>query len=158
MFYTGLFFGLVMGVSLGWYGRRWKIMRQYRKTTATSPTPVPKQEPCYGHPWPPVPALRRKLPRPPQGHVWETTVSTNDSGHDILKVSLVNVSTEENVASMTRNLTVGEYRTYAHEYIEYAILKKETFNNELLQPILDWAYPVVNKIATGGQVTDYEIG
>ena len=152
---------LLLGVLIGssgtlgcLFGLRWFG----RHRTAPLLAPEDDQEPRYGHPWPPVSKLRQKLPTLPAGYVWETVVRTNKDGDDILDLSLMEVASEKVLARASRNLTMGRYETYASKYTKYPSLKKETFNNDLLQPLLDWAYPEANRVKSGGTVTDYKIG
>lgn len=125
-----------------------------RLPSLLQPNPV---ELKYGHPWPPVSELRKKLPPAPQGHAWETAVTTNDRGESILTLTLVNVLPATNVGSYRLNLTRDSYNTYASDYRAYSSIKDHTFN-KMLGPAIDWAAALSNKVESEGQTTDYRIG
>ncbi|QRY51804.1 hypothetical protein [Mycolicibacterium septicum] len=134
------------------------VMRQ-KKPAPTAIAPEPRKENLYGHPWPPVSSLRKKLPTPLAGHAWETVVTADRDGRNILTLTLLNLATESKVATRRVDLTHRKYgKTYAQEYRDYPILKKDTFNNDLIGPVVDWAQAAVNKFSNAGQVVDYQLG
>lgn len=113
----------------------------------------------YGHPEPPVSALRRAIPRAPTGYQWETKVTCDPStGHYWMHLALVDIATGENYASMKTNLTWGEYWSWAEGYRKYGGfgLDGSTFRNDLIGPVVDWATVTVNKF--GPEVTEYKLG
>ena len=100
----------------------------------------PDPEPLYGHPWPPVPAVVKKLPKLPAGFTWELFVEHDDVGKPWLTVSLVSVASGQPVATHKADLVrKNMYSTYAETYTRYAIIKDVTFNNDLILPITTWA-------------------
>lgn len=122
-------------------------------TVVTEPEP---REPTYGHPWPPIRELRKKLAPPPGDHRWQTKVWTNKTSGDIIcAITLVNIPTNTDGESYQLNMTTDKKypnspsldHTWAHEYRAYPGIKKSTFYSHFLGPAIDWSTAVVNKIA-----------
>ena len=104
-------------------------------------------------------SLRKKLPTPPAGHAWETVVTADSHGENILTLTLLDLATEKKISSREVNLTrCSRYSiSYAEAYRRWSTLRKDTFN-DLLGPVVDWVNAAVNKLNNAGQVIDYQLG
>jgi hypothetical protein len=144
-----------LGVPVGWVLHALAHRRPHPQLVA-----APKNENTYGHPWPPVTELRKRLCKPPSGHSWEIKVTTTEAGHHLMTLTLVNVASGTNVDAKSVDLTW--YRphntTWARYWESYRILGKDEFNREITGPLADWALMLTDTMTTAGQATDYVIG
>lgn len=147
-FWMGLTMGIALGaflVQLGhWSGHR-------RPRTATGGVKAQ----TYGHPHPPVPWVRSHIPDAPTGFFWEVRVERDGSGNPWLHLALISATSGKPVSQMKRDLVRGGYRTYAEDYRRYSILKGDTFKNDLMGPLLDWAQRQVDKY--GNHTDEYAV-
>ncbi|OBK49418.1 hypothetical protein A5656_28450 [Mycobacterium gordonae] len=141
--------------TLGGMVRRW-FDRQSGGPQSSKPEPEKPQ--CYGHPRPPTVALRESLPKPPDGHAWETKVTSDANGTYWLHLALINIVRGETVAARWGNLTRrGIYGTWADCYRKYPRIAESSFNEDLIGPLTDWAATEVAKMA-GPNTFDYKLG
>ena len=71
-----------------------------RYRTAANPQPG-----AYGHPFDPVAELKKELPSPPPGHMWELTVDRSPEYCHVMTLGLLHTATGKLVASTAVNLT-----------------------------------------------------
>ena len=117
----------------------------------------------YGHPYPVVTYVRRELPTPPSGYLWELKVNLNDQGHHILTVALLKLATSEVWRTHDVNLTMDKYRPWAEKSRQYPSIKKNMFDCDILAPLVGWATLVINQVTANEAVgtdapTDYTLG
>ncbi len=120
-----------------------------RKPADAPPPAAPKTE-KYGHPISPVAELKKGLPPPPPGFLWEITVERKDSsGHRFLVLKLLQFSTGKAEAQSSRNM--DWFSTYGHSfqthYKKYPSLSKEQARNHIVLPLVDWAMTEAGKRA-----------
>lgn len=147
-FLLGLVLGLPIGAGLFTAGRA---------ALAAVLTKANSRE-HYGHPWSPINEVRRALPTPPLGHVWELRTEVNEEGHHMLNLALLNVSEGKDEASTKINLTY--YRphnsTWADLYRSFPSIAQREFEREILGVAVDWATAQRAKINPAPE--DYELG
>lgn len=101
----------------------------------------------YGHPHAPVPYLHKKLPNPPSGYAWEIKVEPNEANRPALMISLIEISTEESVATKCVDLIkVDENQFWADMYRSDD--GRFYFENRFVSPFLSWARRQVNEFTT----------
>ncbi|WP_025352154.1 hypothetical protein [Nocardia nova] len=87
------------GILISWLGERSGDKEVQRLATASEPDGV------YGHPFDPVVELKKELPSPPPGFMWELTVERSAEYCNVLTLGLLHTATGKVVASKTANLT-----------------------------------------------------
>ncbi len=96
--------GAVVAIVCGWRAMRAEArdnaawLSRYR--AAANPQPG-----AYGHPFDPVAELKKELPSPPPGHMWELTVDRSAEYCHVMTLGLLNTATGKLVASTSVNLT-----------------------------------------------------
>lgn len=145
----------ILGVGAGLTApAAWRVLSSWH--------PRPEPEAKYGHPQPPASTLRKALPKPPLGHVWEVAVVTNRDGEPVLTLVLLDVASFTARATREMNLVRGGYpwQTWAAYYRNWGhgLEGRATFRQKIIGPLTDWAYEQVRKFTPEGTVTDYTIG
>ncbi len=102
----------------------------------------------YGHPHAPVPALHKKLPKPPEGFAWEIKVEPGESERPTLILDLVNIGTGETVDSKRRDLILKAKGYYWAEVYRITTVAGWHFDTDLIGPFIDWAQKQVDKHTT----------
>lgn len=148
-----LIFGLIIGLVAGIGVSEWR----HRIKPRVSPKPA--EEHKFGHRWPPVSTLRRQLPDAPSGCAWEIKVTTNERGHNLMHLTLVDVASEKDVATKDVNLTWNtQYgQTWAQCYRKWSPSIKGDFDSAIIGTLVDFAYAEVYK-RQSGSTTDYVMG
>jgi hypothetical protein len=119
--------------------------RPWGPAVLVSPPEPPAEK--YGHPWAPVPELRKVLPKPPDSYVWEISVDVDQSGDYILTLGALNMLTGVTTERIQVNLTRRSYETWAKFYREYESLRRGYFENEILGPLKEWANNQTDELA-----------
>lgn len=143
--------------------RNWQKIKKVTSPVASVPEQAPQN--YYGHPFAPVPALRKRLPRLPGGYQWETKVLTEPkNGHYYLHLTLVDIMQNTNVSTRKFDLTESWmfpslHHTWAREYRSYSTDygKNTIFKDELIGTMVDWAILEAAKLDTT-EVRDYHLG
>lgn len=162
-------FGMLAGMLIGAWAHHMDLKRQARKRAGGITPPAGDKEPCYGHPRPPVSTLRKMLPTPAPGHVWETAIRTDDQGVLWLDLALMQLMTETKAGEYHIDLTNRHseyggyiYGTWADKYRDWdgvlATERPKILRHEVLGPAVDWATQLVNKVTSAGTVRDYKLG
>lgn len=136
--------GFALGVLVGRKGLSWK------KPQVAQLIEKPKKENTYGHPRPPLSRLRKQLPAPPAGFIWETKVENNKAGEPELHLTMLNAATEETPeGGVCVNLYRGGlYGTWAAWYRKWPDAQVEKLDNEVLGSLVDWATKITYKYNT----------
>lgn len=137
-FIAGCMFGAVAGVTIG------KVLARIRHR---APKPRKEAPQYHGHHWAPVPTLRKQLPTPPDSCAWEIKVDSDSCGDEYMHLSLVSVIDESVIAKSTVDLTVSRRtgKTFADGYLRWSSLMEETFQSEIIGPLVDFANREVRK-------------
>lgn len=157
------------------------LIRQFRRqfvidkpSTAIAPREPEPVYDTYGHPWPPIPELAAKLPRPPANYSWEITAELNDYGSPALRLSMLDLRTAEVGDFIERDLVVIRRWRYANDDTFASFYRRAAGDNRtdavkrcrkvfyahLLAPMADWAKTVaVSKSITEppGLTTNYKL-
>ncbi|SUA31562.1 Uncharacterised protein [Mycolicibacterium fortuitum] len=112
----------------------------------------------YGHPWSPIDEVRRALPTPPLGHIWELRTEVSEEGHYMLNLALLNVSEGKDEASTKINLTYYQRHnsTWAELYRSFPSIAQQEFGRGIIGVAVDWA--TAQRANINSAPEDYELG
>lgn len=114
----------------------------------------------FGHPLPPVAALRAVLPEPPQHHAWEISVQYDAAGVPHAVLTLLTMPGTVAVDSVWFDLFQRQDRVGSQTWAAYyrALPGHDDalreFKQQILGPLIDWAQLAIYRIERPG---DYEI-
>lgn len=152
------YLGIAVGIGLGFVlAAAVGLIHKSRKPMPALPLQPHQPENRYGHPHPPVNWLRSHIRQAPLGAAWEIKVHHDDKGQPWLHLSLVDLALGATVASTKRDLVNDKYHTWTSSYRSYPSLKGETFKNDLMGPLLDWAEKTYNEYANKGADGEYSL-
>ena len=103
-------------------------------TPRTAPTPKPETE-TYGHPSPPVVAIRRLLPKLQHPYAWESWIDTTPTA-STFTINLVNIIESNTLATREVNLAPPELLS---RYRRYSIIRNDIMRGDFTEPVIRWA-------------------
>lgn len=150
--------GMPPGIVCGWYAHRYWTLRKYKRINIANCEPQINSQ-KYGHPHAPLPYLMRQVPTAPWGYAWEAMVKHDAEGTPFMHLGLMDVAKGELVAEKKKDLINREYWTWAEHYRKYCVMgmDRDTFRNDLIGPMVDWANNQVNKFSRANDVDEYKL-